>query len=130
MAATWTGHCSRLDYRIVEVADEDAVRRAAPDLRPLARAARGVIVTAATPSAPADFVSRFFAPALGVDEDPVTGSAHCVLAPYWSGRLGRTELTGYQASARGGVVRTRLAGDRVMLGGQAVTVMRGDVGEW
>ena len=127
VAAAWTGHSSRLDYRIVEVADEDAVRCAAPDFHALARAARGVIVTAPSRSGQADFVSRFFAPALGVDEDPVTGSAHCVLAPFWSGRLGRTELTGFQASARGGVVRVRVAGDRVMLGGQAVTVMRAEL---
>jgi PhzF family phenazine biosynthesis protein len=129
VTAVWTGHRLRLGYRLVEVADEAAVRRAAPDIRALARAARGVIVTARASSGEADFVSRFFAPAMGVDEDPVTGSAHCVLAPYWAGQLGRTELTGYQASARGGVVRVRAAGDRVILGGQAVTVMRGELGE-
>ena len=72
-------------------------------------------------------MSRFFAPQSGVPEDPVTGSAHCALAPYWSERLHRAELTGYQASPRGGVVRVRLAGDRVMLGGQAVTVLRGEL---
>src|SRR5207237_653335 len=74
-----------------------------------------------------DFGSRFFAPQSGVPEDPVTGSAHCALAPYWCERLHRAELTGYQASPRGGVVRVRLAGDRVMLGGQAVTVLRGEL---
>src|SRR5437016_1153292 len=74
-----------------------------------------------------DFVSRFFAPGSGVDEDPVTGSAHCCLAPYWAAKLGKTEMTGYQASPRGGVVRVRSAGDRVILGGQAVTVLRGDL---
>ena len=74
-----------------------------------------------------DFVSRFFAPGSGVDEDPVTGSAHCALAPFWGERFGRTELTGYQASRRGGIVRTRLDGDRVILGGHAVTVMRGEL---
>src|SRR5205823_6479221 len=74
-----------------------------------------------------DFVSRFFAPQSGVPEDPVTGSAHCALAPFWSERLHKTELTGYQASARGGVVRVRLAGDRVVLGGQAITVLRGEL---
>ena len=78
---------------------------------------------AATP--PFDFVSRFFAPACGINEDPATGSTHCALAPYWSARLHKTELLAYQASARGGVVRTRLQGDRVILGGQAVTVLRG-----
>ena len=127
VTARWTGHRARLDYRLIEVADEDAVRHAAPDLRALARAARGVIVTARASSGAADFVSRFFAPAMGVDEDPVTGSAHCVLAPYWAGRLGTRELTAFQASARGGVVRVRAAGDRVVLGGQAVTVLRGEL---
>jgi len=130
VTAAWTGHRPRLGYRLVEVADEETVRRTAPDFRALARAARGVIVTARASSGEADFVSRFFAPAMGVDEDPVTGSAHCVLAPYWAGQLGKSELTGYQASARGGVVRVRTASDRVMLGGQAVTVMRGELGEW
>jgi PhzF family phenazine biosynthesis protein len=125
VTAVWTGHRPRLGYRLVEVADEETVRRAAPDLRALARAARAAIVTARASSGEADFVSRFFAPAMGVDEDPVTGSAHCVLAPFWTGRLGRSDLTGYQASARGGVVRVRATGDRVILGGQAVTVMQG-----
>jgi predicted PhzF superfamily epimerase YddE/YHI9 len=77
----------------------------------------------------ADFVSRFFAPAVGVPEDPVTGSAHCCLSPYWTERLGRETLTGYQASARGGIVRVRLVGDRVILGGQAVTVLRAEMVE-
>ncbi|MHC4818023.1 MAG: PhzF family phenazine biosynthesis protein, partial [Planctomycetota bacterium] len=72
-----------------------------------------------------DFVSRCFFPKVGVDEDPVTGSAHCALAPYWAERLGRAEMTGYQASARGGVVRVRLAGKRVFLGGRATTVLEG-----
>ena len=72
-------------------------------------------------------MSRFFAPSVGVDEDPVTGSAHCCLSPYWAGRLGRPDLVGFQASRRGGVVRTRLAGDRVLLIGQAVTVLRGEL---
>lgn len=117
---------SHFDY-LVEVASEDAVRAARPDLTRLREVeTRGVIVTArAAEGAAYDFVSRFFAPAVGVDEDPVTGSAHCVLAPYWSDRLGRAELTGFQASRRGGVVRVRHAGDRVHLGGQAVTVLRG-----
>jgi predicted PhzF superfamily epimerase YddE/YHI9 len=88
---------------------------------------RGVIVTARPSSTEFDFVSRFFAPAAGVDEDPVTGSAHCALGPYWAGRLGKNEFTAYQASARGGVVRVRLNGDRVILGGQAVTVLRGEL---
>ena len=74
-----------------------------------------------------DFTSRFFAPAAGVDEDPVTGSAHCCLADYWSGRLGKTSMTAYQASERGGVVQVRVAGDRVILGGSAVTIARGEL---
>ena len=89
--------------------------------------ARGVIVTAPAQSEGFDFVSRFFAPAAGVPEDPVTGSSHCALAPYWGGKMNRTELIGYQASARGGVVRVTLAGERVLLGGQAVTVLRGSL---
>jgi predicted PhzF superfamily epimerase YddE/YHI9 len=74
-----------------------------------------------------DFVSRFFAPGAGIDEDPVTGSAHCCLGPFWSRQLGKTEFTAYQASARGGIMRVRVAGDRVHLGGQAVTILRGEL---
>lgn len=114
---------------LVEVADETAVREAAPDVRALAAIdARGVIVTAAAdPGREHDFVSRFFAPRVlpGDAEDPVTGSAHCALAPFWAGRLGRDTLTGYQASARGGYVRVALRGDRVTLAGRAVTVLDG-----
>ena len=88
---------------------------------------RGVIVTAAAAPRRYDFVSRFFAPGSGIDEDPVTGSAHCCLGPYWAARLGKTEFLACQASARGGEVRVRLAGDRVLLGGQAVTVLRGEL---
>jgi PhzF family phenazine biosynthesis protein len=88
---------------------------------------RGVIVTARPSSTEFDFVSRFFAPAAGVDEDPVTGSAHCALGPYWAERLGKSEFTAYQASARGGVVRVRLNGNRVIIAGQAVTVLRGEL---
>ncbi|HEX8693955.1 MAG TPA: PhzF family phenazine biosynthesis protein [Longimicrobium sp.] len=119
---------SHFDY-LVEVDSEDAVRRVQPDLAALrALKTRGVIVTArAANGGGYDFVSRFFAPGAGVDEDPVTGSAHCVLAPYWAARLGRADLTGFQASRRGGVVRVRHAGERVHLGGQAVTVMRGEL---
>jgi predicted PhzF superfamily epimerase YddE/YHI9 len=84
-----------------------------------------VIVTAA--AADFDFVSRFFAPASGIAEDPVTGSAHCALGPYWSKKLGRTDLIGYQASARGGTVWASVRGDRVVLGGKAVTVLRGEL---
>lgn len=113
---------------LVEVASEDVVVGLAPDITALARVqARGVIVTARASREGADFVSRFFAPRAGVNEDPVTGSAHCVLAPYWAAKLGRAELTGYQASRRGGHVRVRAAGDRVHLGGRAITVMRGEL---
>ena len=113
---------------LVEVASEGAVTALQPDIGALRRVeARGVIVTARAEREGADFVSRFFAPNAGVDEDPVTGSAHCVLAPYWATKLGRTELAGYQASRRGGTVRVRASGDRVLLGGRAVTVMRGEL---
>ena len=118
---------NRMDY-LVELADEGAVRAVTPDFARLgAIPARGVIVTSRAQSPEYDFVSRFFGPSVGIDEDPVTGSAHCALAPYWSGRLGRDELTGFQASARGGIVRVRLAGDRAKLLGQAVTVLRGEL---
>jgi PhzF family phenazine biosynthesis protein len=111
---------------LVELASESVVRGLEPNVRALAALpARGVIVTARADGTDFDFVSRFFAPAVGVDEDPVTGSAHCVLAPFWAERLRRPQLLGYQASARGGVVRVRLSGDRVLLGGQAVTVAKG-----
>lgn len=122
----YTGR-SQFDW-LVEVESEDVVRALKPDLTLLAGIeARGIIVTAQGKSAGHDFVSRFFAPAVGVAEDPVTGSAHCVLAPFWAKRLGRDELTGYQASRRGGVVKVRVVGDRVVLAGQAVTVMRGEL---
>ena len=112
------------DY-LVEVDSEAALRGLSPDhtlLRKLP--VRGVIVTARAASPDFDFVSRFFAPGSGIDEDPVTGSAHTALAPYWAAKLNKTEMTGFQASARGGVVRVRMNGDRVLLGGQAVTVMQ------
>jgi len=118
---------TRFDY-LLEVADEDAVRALRPNFAALERvAARGVIVTAPATRNGFDFVSRFFAPRSGVNEDPVTGSAHCALGPYWQERLGKSELLAYQASARGGVVRVRVAGDRVRLGGQAVTVLTGEL---
>jgi len=115
------------DY-LVEVDSEETLRKLAPDHSTLRRIpVRGVIVTAQSAGGEFDFVSRFFAPASGIDEDPVTGSAHCALGPYWSGRLGKSEFTAYQASPRGGTVRVRLQGGRVLLGGQAVTVMTGDL---
>jgi PhzF family phenazine biosynthesis protein len=111
---------------VVEVEDEAAVRAIHPDLRTINEwPARGVIVTARATTPGVDFVSRFFAPASGVPEDPVTGSAHCTLGPWWAAQLGRDDLIGYQASARGGTVRVEVRGDRVRLGGQAVTVFRG-----
>ncbi len=84
-------------------------------------------MTATSDTPEFDFISRFFAPGSGIDEDPVTGSAHVCLAPYWSKKLGKAEMVGYQASPRGGVVRVRSSGDRVYLGGQAVTVLRGEL---
>ena len=118
---------NRFDY-LVEVDSERIVRGLAPDLRRLASLKeRGVMVTSRSDSPQYDFVSRFFAPGAGIDEDPVTGSAHCCLGPFWGDRLGKKELTGYQASARGGVVRVALAGERVLLYGQAVTVLRGEL---
>lgn len=120
---------SRFDY-LLEVADEETVRRVSPDFGRLrAVGGRGVIVTARAASAGVDFVSRFFAPAFGIDEDPVTGSSHCCLAPYWARRLGRTSLVAHQLSARGGVLKVRLDGDRVRIAGQAVTVLRGELTE-
>jgi PhzF family phenazine biosynthesis protein len=117
---------------VVVFATESAVRALDPDVTAVARlsrrgALRGVTVTApaSDPAGGYDFVSRFFAPADGVPEDPVTGSAHTALAPYWSDRLGRDELTGLQASARTGLVRTAVRGDRVHLTGKAVTVLDG-----
>jgi predicted PhzF superfamily epimerase YddE/YHI9 len=86
-----------------------------------------VVVTSAAAAPSHDFVSRYFAPRYGIDEDPVTGSTHCALAPYWTERLGREALVGYQASARGGLVAVRLRDDRVILGGRAVTVARGQL---
>jgi PhzF family phenazine biosynthesis protein len=116
---------SRYDY-LLELESESAVRNADPDFRRLASLqVRGVIITARASEGPYDVVSRFFAPGAGVDEDPVTGSAHCTLGPFWASRLGKPELLAYQASARGGVVRVRVEGDRVKLGGQAVTVLQG-----
>ena len=118
---------SRFDY-LVEVASEKELRGLQPDFTTLRRLpVRGVIVTARSSTPEFDFISRFFAPASGINEDPVTGSAYCCLGPFWRARLNKTEFLAYQASARGGIVRVRLAGDRVLLGGQAVTVLRGEL---
>jgi PhzF family phenazine biosynthesis protein len=118
---------SRFDY-LVEVEDEPSVRALAPDFRRLrAVGGRGVIVTSRSSSPDYDFVSRFFAPAAGIDEDPVTGSAHCCLAPFWSSRLGRRALVARQISQRGGVLKVEVVRDRIRLAGQAVTVLRGEL---
>jgi PhzF family phenazine biosynthesis protein len=118
---------NRMDF-FVQLPSESAVRGLRPDFARLAQLpVRGVIVTARSDDPHYDFVSRFFAPAAGVPEDPVTGSAHCCLGPFWAELLGKTELLGYQASARGGVVRVGVAGERVRLGGLAVTVVRGEL---
>lgn len=118
---------TRFDYLLETAAEADLVA-ARPDFRQLAAVeTRGVILTSRTDRPGFDFTSRFFAPAVGVDEDPVTGSAHCALGPYWAARLGDRELIGWQASRRGGAVHVRLAGERVALSGEAVTVLRGEL---
>lgn len=116
------------DYEFAEVGSEEELRDLCPDFGRLKElVAIGVCVTTRPGAGPYDFVSRFFAPGAGVDEDPVTGSAHCSLTPYWSERTGKTEMIGYQASRRGGTVRVGLRGDRVAIEGQAVTVTRGEL---
>jgi PhzF family phenazine biosynthesis protein len=113
---------NQFDY-LVEVDSEEQLRTLNPDHTILRKIpVRGVIVTARSSDPQFDFVSRFFAPGSGIDEDPVTGSAHTALGPHWAAKLGKAQMTGYQASPRGGVVRVRMDGDRVILGGQAVTV--------
>lgn len=116
---------NRLDY-LVEVDSEETVRNLTPDFRLLATIpTRGIIITSVSTSPGSDFVSRFFSPRDGIDEDPVTGSTHCCLGPFWGGRLGKTEMTGRQLSERAGSVRVRLAGARTHILGRAVTVLRG-----
>jgi len=119
---------SRFDY-LVEVGGEDIVRNVSPDSHRLKQLpVRGVMVTSAATTLPGvDFVSRFFAPGSGIDEDPVTGSAHCCLTPYWSAKFGDREMFARQLSARGGELRVRLDGDRVRLAGQAITIIRGEI---
>jgi predicted PhzF superfamily epimerase YddE/YHI9 len=118
---------SKFDAFLV-VESAEAVRALRPDFRRLAEVAtRGIIVTAQSDDPRFDFLSRFFCPAVGIDEDPVTGSAHCALTPFWAERLGKTRMTAYQASKRGGTVHVELHGDRVLLGGHAVTVLRGQL---
>ena len=118
---------NEFDY-LVEVDSEEVVRNMRPNFSLLKTVpSRGVIVTSRASTEGYDFVSRFFAPLVGVDEDPVTGSAHTCLAPYWGKKLGKDAMLGYQASTRGGIVRVQLAGERVLIGGQAVTVLRGEL---
>ncbi|MBW4654833.1 MAG: PhzF family phenazine biosynthesis protein [Kaiparowitsia implicata GSE-PSE-MK54-09C] len=125
--ALWVGK-SRFDY-LVEVDSEATVRQLQPDMAQLrSLPIRGVIATSrADAGSEFEFVSRFFAPGSGIDEDPVTGSAHCTLAPYWSERLDKTDFLAYQASPRGGVLKVGLRGDRVLLKGQATTVLRAEL---
>jgi PhzF family phenazine biosynthesis protein len=126
IAARFVGR-TRFDY-LIELDSEDVIRGLRPDWGALrALPVRGVMVTAPATTSGFDFVSRFFAPGSGIDEDPVTGSSHCALGPFWGDRLGKRELLARQVSARGGIVRVRLAGERVRLGGQAVTVLRGEL---
>jgi len=118
---------NQTDY-LIQVESEEILKEIKPDWMALGRIdCRGVAITCQSSSLQYDFISRFFAPSSGLLEDPVTGSSHCYLGPYWGARLDKTELVAYQASDRGGVVKMSLAGDRVGLGGQAITVMRGEI---
>jgi predicted PhzF superfamily epimerase YddE/YHI9 len=113
---------------LADVGSDEIVRRVRPDIRRLeAFPVRGVIVTGRASEPGVDFVSRFFAPRVGVNEDPVCGSAHCCLGPYWEAKLGRSSLVAHQVSCRGGVIGIRLDGKRVVLIGKAVTVLRGEL---
>jgi len=123
---TYVGR-SKFDY-LVEVNSEQAVRDLKPDFALLKTLSiRGIMVTSVATTSGYDFVSRFFGPGSGIDEDPVTGSAHCCLGPYWSRQLGKEEFLAYQASERGGALRVRVAGDRVYIGGRAVTILQGEL---
>jgi PhzF family phenazine biosynthesis protein len=118
---------NRLDF-LAEIESEEALRAVKPDFSSLRTlGTRGAMITARASTPGFDFVSRYFAPSFGVDEDPVTGSTHCCLAPYWAKRLGKDDMVGSQASERGGVVRVGVKGDRVILGGKAVTVLVGEL---
>jgi predicted PhzF superfamily epimerase YddE/YHI9 len=122
----WTCN-SALDL-LVEVESEEALRTLTPDLMRISRLpVRGVIVTARSFTKPYDFVSRFFAPQSGINEDPVTGSAHCSLGPYWAEKLGKQQLLAYQASSRAGTLRLELGDSRIAIEGQAVTVASGEL---
>jgi len=125
----WTGATTKrdgIDY-LLECGSEGAVRAARPDFAALRAVPGGVILTARASEPGADIASRYFAPFYGIDEDPVTGSAHCALATYWTRKLGRPTFVARQVSAREGLLHIRLEGDRVHLTGQAVTILRGDL---
>lgn len=111
---------------LAEIASEEQLRALQPNFAAM-MGVYGVIATCRATTAGFDFMSRFFAPSIGIDEDPVTGGAHCSLTPYWAEKLGKSEMVGYQASSRGGVVRVRLVDERVYLSGQAVTLLRGEL---
>ncbi len=118
---------NRMDY-LLEVESEEIVKNIEPDFDLLKKIdTRGIIVTAISASDKYDFVSRFFAPNIGITEDPVTGSAHCCLGPYWSEKLNKNSLIGFQASERGGTVRVKADGNRINLSGKAVTIFRGEL---
>jgi PhzF family phenazine biosynthesis protein len=118
---------NNMDY-LLELDSEETVRNLKPDFGLLkSLPVRGVIVTSKATSPDYDFVSRFFAPGVGIDEDPVTGSAHCCLGPFWRDRTGKDNFVAYQASARGGVIKVSCRGERVLLSGQAVLVLRGEI---
>lgn len=118
---------NKMDYLVI-VPEETTVRLLKPDFAALFHLeCRGVIVSATSQNSSVDFVSRFFAPGSGIPEDPVTGSAHCALGPYWAKQLGKHTLVGYQASSRGGYVHVEVKDDRVLLRGQAVTFLKGEM---
>jgi PhzF family phenazine biosynthesis protein len=116
------------DKWLFEYADESIIRQLKPDFAALKQRTGSALAVTAPSSTPAfDFVSRYFAPWIGIDEDPVTGSAHCTLGSYWAHKLGKNHLTAFQASARGGIVHVRISDDRTYVGGKAVTVFAGEL---
>ena len=116
------------DLYLLEVESDGIIRSIRPNYqRLLSSTARAVIVTSVSSEKDYDFVSRFFAPAVGINEDPVTGSAHCYLTPYWGAKFGKNDLVGYQASERTGVIQCKWMNDRVSIGGEAVTVLKGEL---
>lgn len=128
VSPTWIGR--DVDDYVLLLEDEAAVAACKPDFAALSKIdTRGVVITAPATSAQVDFVSRFFAPRMGIDEDPVTGSAHCALTPLWSSRLGKSALSARQLSPRGGELEIELRGDRVTLRGTCVTTLRGNLTE-